>query len=132
DASFFGLDYIILKPLQDPDGSPVITAQPPSQTVLVAGATAAIKVGAAGRLPLSYQWRLNGATLPGATNATLTLPGVAASQTGNYSALVSNVFGVATSSDAGLTVLGGNLALGTFDDLSTSFFAIPSGYSSLD
>ena len=56
-----------------------------------------------GTTPLSYQWQLNGTNLPGATNGTLTIPAVGASDLGTYRFVVSNIAAVATSSDALLT-----------------------------
>lgn len=83
--------------------APTITLQPLSQTV-TAGATVSFSVAANGTAPLSYQWRLNGVNMGGATSATLTLTSVTTNQGGSYSCLVSNVAGTATSSAAVLTV----------------------------
>ena len=82
---------------------PTITTQPASQTV-TAGANVSFTVAASGTAPLSYQWRLNGANLGGATSATLSLTGVTAGQAGSYTCVVTNVAGSATSSAATLTV----------------------------
>ena len=82
---------------------PTITTQPVSQTV-TAGANVSFTVAASGTAPLSYQWRLNGANLGGATSATLSLTGVTTSQAGSYTCVVTNVAGSATSSAATLTV----------------------------
>mgnify|MGYP003352057663 CR=1 FL=1 len=54
--------------------------------------------------PFTYQWRLNGTNILGATNNPLVLLGVQTNQAGNYSVVVSNPFGSATSSNALLTV----------------------------
>jgi hypothetical protein len=83
--------------------APTITTQPLSQAV-TAGTNVTFTIAANGTAPLSYQWRLNGANIPGATSAALTLTGVATNQSGNYSCLVSNIAGTATSSAAVLTV----------------------------
>jgi hypothetical protein len=83
--------------------APAITTHPSSQTV-TAGANVSLTVAASGTAPLSYQWLLNGANLPGATSPTLTLNGVTTGQTGNYSCIVTNAAGSATSSAAALTV----------------------------
>ncbi|MBP9900792.1 MAG: immunoglobulin domain-containing protein [Verrucomicrobia bacterium] len=82
---------------------PSITTQPASQTV-TAGANVSFTVAASGTAPLSYQWRLNGGNIGGATSATLTLTSVTTGQTGSYSCVVSNGAGSATSSAAVLTV----------------------------
>ena len=71
---------------------------------MTAGANVSFTVAASGTAPLSYQWRLNGANLTGATSATLSLTGVTAGQAGSYTCVVTNVAGSATSSAATLTV----------------------------
>ncbi len=87
-----------------PPVAPSLTTQPASQSV-TAGATVSFAVVASGTAPLSYQWRLNGANLGGATSAMLSLTGVTTGQAGNYSCLVANAAGSVTSSAASLTVL---------------------------
>ena len=52
----------------------------------------------------AYQWRFNGEEIPGATNSFLTLKNVQATNSGNYSVVVSNLAGINTSSNAFLTV----------------------------
>lgn len=83
--------------------APTISQQPASQSVSV-GASAQFSVSATGTAPLAYQWRLNGANIPGGTAATLVLPSVVAGSAGSYSVVVSNAFGSVTSSNATLTV----------------------------
>ena len=83
--------------------APVITTQPTNQTV-TAGGTAAFSVTASGTLPLCYQWKFNGTNLSGATNTTLVLTNVQPSQSGNYTVLVTNLYGSVLSSNALLTV----------------------------
>lgn len=83
--------------------APGFTLQPVSQTV-TAGTNVTFTVAVSGTMPLSYQWRLNGANISGATSAVLTLTGVATNQSGAYSCFVSNLAGTATSSAATLTV----------------------------
>ena len=43
---------------------------------------------------MSYQWRLDGVDIPGATSPVLTLDAVATGQTGRYSVVVSNMAGI--------------------------------------
>jgi hypothetical protein len=83
---------------------PVITTQPAPVTT-VRDQPAAFTVDASGTPPLLYQWRFNGANLPGATNQTLTLTAVQTNQAGHYSVLVFNSAGSTASSNAALTVL---------------------------
>lgn len=82
---------------------PTIFAQPTNQMV-VAGGSASFSVLAGGTLPLSYQWRFNGVSLTNATNAALTLTNVGTNHAGIYSVWVSNLYGLAISSNAVLTV----------------------------
>ena len=82
---------------------PTITSQPTNQDV-VAGESVTFTVAAQGAIPLSYQWTFNNTNLPDATNNFLTLANVQPEQAGNYTVLVSNLAGSATSSNAVLTV----------------------------
>jgi hypothetical protein len=83
--------------------APFIVNQPVGQTV-IAGANVSFSVTAGGTPPLSYQWRLEGNALGGATNSALNLDNVQATDAGNYSVVVSNASGTVTSSNALLTV----------------------------
>jgi hypothetical protein len=83
--------------------APSITTQPASQTV-TAGASATFSVVASGTGPLSYQWRFNGTNISGATSASYTLSNAQTANAGNYSVVVSNSVGTATSNNATLTV----------------------------
>ena len=83
---------------------PSITNQPAPVTVLVSN-SATFTVGAGGTAPLAYQWRLNTTTnVLNATNASLTITNVQATNAGNYTVVVTNSFGSVTSSPAALTV----------------------------
>jgi len=87
--------------------APVITVQPLAQTASV-GTSVNLFVGATSIAPLSYQWiRIQGGTadtLPGATNDTLKLASVAATDSGTYKVIVKNVAGATLSNAAILTV----------------------------
>ena len=86
-------------------GMPTITNQPPPQTVVTSGHTASFMVGAYGSPALAYQWQFNGANLSGATSAALTLQNAYSPNAGNYSVVITYVFGSITSNPALLTVL---------------------------
>jgi hypothetical protein len=84
--------------------APSITQQPSSQTVTV-GQTATFSVTAAGTTPLTYQWQRGTTAVSGATSASYTTPATATSDNGaQFSVVVSNSLGNATSSLATLTV----------------------------
>src|SRR5712691_9026342 len=87
--------------------SPTITAQPTNQTV-TAGKTATFSVVATGTTPLSYQWRKGGTAVSGATSASYTTPTTTSSDNGaQFTVMVSNTAGSATSAAATLTVNSG-------------------------
>jgi hypothetical protein len=83
--------------------APYIYVQPANQVATVGGSVT-FSVGVAGTAPLSYQWSFGGLALEGATNATLILTNVLFSQAGNYSVVITNVAGTASSSNATLSV----------------------------
>ncbi len=84
--------------------APSITT-PPADLTVTAPAPAAFSVVAAGDAPLSYQWRRNGADIPGATSAAYTLNPTTGSDTGaTFDVVVTNGAGLATSTAATLTV----------------------------
>jgi hypothetical protein len=85
---------------------PAIVAGPVSQTVAVGG-SATFTVAASGTGPLAYQWRWIGTNIAGATGTALTLSNVQPTQAGNYAVQVTNLYGVALSSNAALTVTSG-------------------------
>ena len=83
---------------------PSITTQPANTTVNV-GQTATFRLRAIGSPPLHYQWRKNGANIPGATNSSYTTPPTVAADNGSlFSVVVSNGAGSVTSNNATLTV----------------------------
>src|SRR6266853_602764 len=84
--------------------APSITSQPTSQTV-TAGQTATFTVVATGTPPLSYQWKKNGTAVSGATSSSYTTPATTSADNGSqFTVVVSNVAGSATSIAATLTV----------------------------
>ena len=84
--------------------APAITTEPIGQTVNV-GQSAMFSVGATGTAPLSYQWNKNGAAISGATSSSYTTPAAATTDNASqFTVVVSNSAGTATSSAAVLTV----------------------------
>ena len=83
---------------------PTITAQPVSVSIL-SGQTAAFSVSASGTAPLSYQWKINGTAIAGATASTYTTPAETTSNNGaQFTVVVSNAAGTVISNVATLTV----------------------------
>ncbi|MCP5519007.1 MAG: immunoglobulin domain-containing protein [Verrucomicrobiales bacterium] len=87
-----------------PAFAPEITAQPVGGTDLIAGDDFNLTVGVTGSRPLNFQWKKNGANVPGATGATLTLTGLTAADSGTYSVTVSNGGGSVTSDAVAISV----------------------------
>lgn len=83
---------------------PSIGTQPQSMTVYL-GDPASFTVAAQGSQPLSYQWRIDGEPVAGATYSTLALDAVRLSDEGDYTLVVSNEHGTATSAVARLSLL---------------------------
>jgi outer membrane protein assembly factor BamB len=88
-------------------GLPTISTQPVA-TSASAGAAATFRVAA--QLPdsgtLSYQWRVDGRAIAGATAATFTLPSAQTSDVGDYSVIVTGPGGSILSRAVALTVTG--------------------------
>ena len=83
---------------------PSITGQPYAKPV-TAGQTATFTVEATGTSPLRYQWKKNGTDIADATSSTYTTPATSLADSGTeYSVVVSNDVGTATSSVGSLTV----------------------------
>ena len=83
--------------------APVITANPAPLTI-TQGGTANFSVTAVGLQPLSYQWRVNGTNISGATTNPFSFVNAQLTNAGNYVVVVTNTAGSITSSIAALTV----------------------------
>lgn len=84
--------------------TPVLTLLPTNQ-FQIAGGNVTFNSRGAGLYGVSYQWKTNGVSLTGATNAALTFTNVQATQVGNYTVTVSNEVGTITSPTATLTLV---------------------------
>jgi hypothetical protein len=83
--------------------APLILAQPQPASRFT-GASATFSVTAGGTAPLTYQWKLDGSPVPGATTSALTRtasPAVA----GNYTCTITNSYGSTNTANAAFTVL---------------------------
>lgn len=103
--------------------APVITAQPAARAAML-GSQVSMTVSATGAPAPSYQWRRNGNNIPGATNATLVIGSVQASDAANYDVVINNSVGSVTSNVGGLRVITRSYAgfyFGTFSGGSGNF-----------
>jgi hypothetical protein len=82
--------------------APGIMQQPAAVTANL-GAHATFTVGCSGS-PLAYQWRLNGVNVAGATTSSCTISNLLAANAGNYSVVITNLAGIATTVNAPLTL----------------------------
>jgi len=87
------------------DPVPLVSIHP-NNTTVQAYKAATFTVKAAGFFPPHYQWQRGTSDIPGATNSTLILTNVAFTDNGaTFRCVLSNVLGIAISSNAILTVL---------------------------
>lgn len=100
-----GLYVMDATPLLTPTNNyPPLIVKSPSNLTATQGLNAVLSPVITGSA-LAYRWRLNGALLPNATGAVLTLTNVQTSDAGNYSVIASNAFGAATSAVATVSVI---------------------------
>ena len=92
-------DFLIPAGNDSGTNPPVIVTQPQSQTN-AAGATITFSVGASGSGTLACQWQFNGTNIAGATANPFVLVNAQLTNNGNYSVIVTNLFGSVTSSNA--------------------------------
>lgn len=83
---------------------PAFVAAAPTNLTVLAGSNATFAVTPGGTPPFSYQWRFNGTNIAGANLLTLGVPNAQFLNAGNYSVLIINAYGSATSAVATLTV----------------------------
>ena len=88
-----------------PGGTPPFLSLSPTNQVVLLGANASLNGAAQGTPPLSYQWQLNQVNIDGATSTNLNLTNVQFAVEGNYTLVISNAFGVASSAPAFLNVV---------------------------
>lgn len=83
--------------------APEVIAQPPN---LIACAATAVDFSAvaSGSPPIFAQWQLNGINITNATNLTYSIESAAVSNAGTYTLVLSNAYGVCTSSNAALVI----------------------------
>lgn len=85
------------------ESAPAITRQPLAGAA-VPGASHTFSAGATGG-GLNYQWRFNGTPIPGATGRTFTITNAQTTFAGNYSVVIANSAGSATSASVPFDVI---------------------------
>ena len=73
-----------------------LTLAPPTYFQTNAGSNVTFTVSAGGTPPYAYQWRFNGADLPGANGPSLTMTNLVLAQAGFYAAVVTNLYAAVT------------------------------------
>jgi len=83
-----------------PATQPPLIVQDPQGATNFVDDIASLSVTASGGLPLAYQWFADGAPLAGATSSVLAFTNIQLSAAGNYVVVVSNLYGIVTSTPA--------------------------------
>ena len=92
--------YVLVRPGGTATGpAPALLSQPTSRLLNPGGSTT-FAVSVSGTGPFTYQWRLNGAAIAGATNPWLDLSTVGFAQAGSYDVVVTGANLVSTTSQA--------------------------------
>jgi len=104
--------------------APTITVQPAAQNIQV-GQTISLNVQATGTAPFNYFWRLGGTFITGATSSAYTKANAQTADSGNYTVIVSNATGTATSSTAAVTVTNPAVAIPSLSTTNIDFGIVP-------
>jgi hypothetical protein len=88
------------------NSTPPTVQESPRGLSLNAGESFALGAAVTGEPPLAFRWLRNGTALPQATNATFISTNALLTQAGDYALMVSNAFGMVTSSVAKVMVAG--------------------------
>src|SRR6185436_14364724 len=70
-----------------------------------AGASATFRIEAVSSSPISYQWRKNGAAIPGANGTSYTINSVSVADDASYNVLLTDAVGAVPSDTVALSVL---------------------------
>jgi hypothetical protein len=69
------------------------------------GQAVTFSINVAGIGPFTYQWLFNGAVINGATSSSYTIPSASFANAGSYSVVVSDAYGIVTTSPVSLTFM---------------------------
>ena len=105
--------------------SVTVTAIPPTPHIRVQphnqvgywGKSATFSVAASGWSPLNYQWQKDNVSIAGATAASLILTNLEMNAAGNYSVVITNVYGSVTSSNAYLEMNPAGVSLALYSGI---------------
>jgi Immunoglobulin domain/FG-GAP-like repeat len=86
-------------------GLPTITAQPTGGKTINMGSPFTLTAAASGTGTVTYQWKKDGVSIPGATSSTYSVVSAAVSDSGDYTFSAKNAAGTVTSSTTTMTVL---------------------------
>ena len=81
---------------------PALISQQPQSLSVRPGSNIVFSVAASSRTPFTFQWRFNGATIPGATSTSLLVTNVALEDEGDYDCVVTDGVGSVTTIPAHL------------------------------
>ena len=82
----------------------VVPVRADTSLTVAPGKQVTFSVAVNGSAPFTYQWQKNAAPIAGATAATYVIPAVAATDTGTYTVVITNLAGSASSDKAVFTV----------------------------
>ena len=84
--------------------APTLLSSPPATQVVATGSVLNLSVIASGTDPITYQWKLNGTPIAGATASALLITSASAANAGNYTCVVTNSVGTVTTPVSTLVV----------------------------
>ena len=99
--------------LLTPASGPVMMISGPSAQIVGPGTPVTLGMQMSSTQPLTYQWMRDGMPIPGATNATLALPGMSMENTGQYTVISRNGVGTVASSSAAVSMFAMEMTNGT-------------------
>lgn len=102
----FSTNDLLLARVPPPPQAPLVLGGPivSPAGVILSGSSFSLTVSAAGTGPFTFQWRINGEELEGATNTSLTFASATVENSGDYSVVVANQYGSVTSASVRVNI----------------------------